>query len=127
MGDSNKGAITQADFDKFKTEIQFSFDQFKNEIRQIIGSSLLKVWFSTGGVVTIFCVVFAWIFDYKFDFTNANTNDRLSRVENAVFISSDEKILNEIRELKGQVSDLQERKRNNIEKKRFKQKRKERR
>ena len=63
----------------------------------------LKYW-GIGGM-TVFCVVFSWIFDYKFDFTNNQHQAKYERLESVVFISKHDAILNAIQDLKYQISD----------------------
>ena len=55
-----------------------------------------------GGVI-LFCIVFSWLFDYKFDFTNEQTQSRLEKLDAAVFISRNDSILEAIQSLQKQI------------------------
>ena len=92
--------VTKSDFDTFKTDIKSDFENFKKEIsldiKTILSDNLEKLekkidrqtsgikYWAIGGAA-IFCIVFSWLFDYKFDYTNEQNQARFERIESNLF------------------------------------------
>ena len=95
--DKKNKPVTQADFTLFRAEI-------KEQMQYMTHSLFIKLSSVTVGSVAISFFAFAWIFDYRLDFTNAQNEARFARVEAVAFTPSNEAVLNEIRELKAHYS-----------------------
>ena len=100
MTDSKENATTQTDFESFKIEIKKELSDIAERLEKKIDKHLssIKYW-GIGGVI-LFCVIFSWLFDYKFDFTNEQNQARFEKIDNAVFISRHDAILEAIQDLK---------------------------
>ena len=95
---------------------------FRHDLDKVQASLLIKLSSVVIVIVSIAFIAIAWMFDYRLDFINAKNQAHFEKLDAAVFISSDERVLNEIRELKVQMSTLQNQNRTDIVRKRFKRK-----
>ena len=95
--------ITQNDFEKFKLEIQNELRKGTEKLEAKIDKHLkdIKYW-GIGGVI-LFCVLFSWIYEYKFNFTNDQHQANFDKLNAAVFVSSQEAILKAIQDLQNQI------------------------
>ena len=87
----------ESEFKDFKNEVKSELKEIKSELKEQLHASFIKQSSVTIGAVAIAFFSFAWIFDYRLDFTNTQYEARFSRIE-------DSTILNEIRELKAHYS-----------------------
>ena len=107
MADSNTSAVTRADFESFKIEIKKELSAIAEKLENKIDKQISSIKYWGIGGVTIFCVVFTAIYGFLFYFVNDQIQNRIDKIESAVFIPKDDKILNEIRDLKMQFSAIQ--------------------
>ncbi len=115
MTDSKTDVITQTDFAHFKKEVKDNFKDLENAM-------FLKLSGVIIASVTVAFFALVWLFDYRFDFTNEQNQAKISELRSAVFTPSNEAIIREIRELKVQVSALQNQNRTDVVRKKFKKK-----
>ena len=97
-----------ADFTRFKAEIKADFQKFKIEIKEELGKMKTTLLIQLSSVIVL-CVgiafiAFAYINDYRLDFTNEENQEKFVELRNAVFTPSNEAIIREIRELKVQLA-----------------------
>ena len=83
-----------------KKEISSLTEKLENKIDKTLAG--IKYW-GIGGIV-FFCVIFSWLWDYKFDFTNEKHQQEISELRQATFTPSNEAIIREIRELKAELT-----------------------
>ena len=91
-----------------KKELSSITEKFEKQISSLLEKKIdktlagLRYW-GIGGV-TLFCLVFAWLWDYKFDFTNEKHQQEIAELKQAVFTTSNEVIIREIREIKAELA-----------------------
>ena len=97
---SDMVAVMQDALDKFKAELKSDFKRLENTL-------IIKLSSVCVVCVGIAFFAFAYIFDYRLDFTNDQNQARYTELKGAVFTSSNDAIIREIREIKSQLYSLE--------------------
>ena len=114
MSDSN--TITQNDFETFKLEIKKELSFIAERLENKIDKHLLAIkYWGIGGVI-LFCVIFSWLWDGKFDFINEKNQAHFEKLDAAVFTTRHDALLRAINNLQVQMMEKNQAK-NNTEKK----------
>ena len=112
----NTGPITQNDLERLTLYITKEFAKLTERLEDRIDKRLSNLRYWVIGGLSIFCIVFSWIFDYKFDFTNSQHQAQIEKLDAAVFVPQHEAILRAIQDIKDSMDEDREKRR----KRRFK-------
>ena len=89
----------QTDVSKLQTDFVKLKDEITNQFEKLENAMFIKLASVIVGAVAIAFVAIAWMFDYRLDLTNEYNQARFGKLEYDV--------VNEIKELKVQVADIQ--------------------
>jgi len=118
MSKEEKEAL-EVTIDKLGVSLSKKIDDLSQKLEEKIDRKIASIRYWGIGGVTVFCIVFSWIFDYKVDFTNDKNQAQFEKLEAAVFITRQDAIMKAIQELRNQL-EKRDRNRKKESKKRIK-------
>ena len=116
---SEKKEITHQDFEKLGLDLKKELLEIAGRLESRIDKHLANIKYWCVGGVILFCVIFSWLFDYKFDLTNNQNQAHFEKLDSAVFISKNDAILKAIQDLQTKIDNSNTTQKKNRQKKRW--------